>query len=51
MGIGLSVCQSIIKAHEGFFEVKNREEGGAEFRFGLPMEDMSDENNDFDRGR
>ena len=51
MGIGLSVCQSIIKAHEGFFEVKNREEGGAEFRFGLPMEDMTDENNDSDRGR
>ncbi len=39
MGIGLSVCQSIIKAHEGFFEAENVPEGGALFRFGLPMEE------------
>ncbi len=37
MGIGLSVCQSIIKAHGGFFTAGNRPEGGAVFRFGLPM--------------
>lgn len=37
MGIGLSVCGSIIKAHDGFFEAANRPEGGAVFRFGLPM--------------
>ena len=37
MGIGLSVCGSIIKAHNGFFEAANRPEGGAVFRFGLPM--------------
>lgn len=37
MGIGLSVCQSIIKAHGGFFTAGNRREGGAVFRFGLPM--------------
>lgn len=37
MGIGLSVCSSIIKAHNGFFEVANRIEGGAVFRFGLPV--------------
>lgn len=36
MGIGLSVCQSIIKAHGGFFAAENRPEGGAVFRFGLP---------------
>ena len=36
-GIGLSVCQSIIKAHGGFFTAGNRPEGGAVFRFGLPM--------------
>ena len=36
MGIGLSVCQSIIKAHGGFFTAGNRPEGGAVFRFGLP---------------
>lgn len=40
MGIGLSVCQSIIKAHGGFFEASNAPEGGALFRFGLPMEEV-----------
>ncbi len=36
MGIGLSVCQSIIKAHGGFFAAENDPSGGAVFRFGLP---------------
>ena len=36
MGIGLSVCQSIIKAHGGFFTAENHIDGGAVFRFGLP---------------
>jgi len=43
MGIGLSVCQSIIKAHSGFFAAGNGPEGGAVFRFGLPMEEKSNE--------
>ncbi len=43
MGIGLSVCQSIIKAHNGFFAAGNDPEGGAVFRFGLPMEESDDE--------
>ena len=43
MGIGLSVCQSIIKAHDGFFAAGNNPEGGAVFRFGLPMEVSSHE--------
>lgn len=43
MGIGLSVCQSIIKAHDGFFAAENAPEGGAVFRFGLPMEENKDE--------
>lgn len=43
MGIGLSVCQSIIKAHNGFFAAGNNPEGGAVFRFGLPMEEKTDE--------
>lgn len=38
MGIGLAVCQSIIKAHGGFFTAENHPEGGAVFRFGLPAE-------------
>jgi len=43
MGIGLSVCQSIIKAHGGFFTAENAPEGGAVFRFGLPIEDTEAE--------
>ena len=43
MGIGLSVCQSIIKAHNGFFAAGNSPEGGAVFRFGLPMEEMNND--------
>ena len=39
MGIGLSVCQSIVKAHNGFFSVENAPDGGAVFQFGLPMEE------------
>ena len=40
MGIGLSVCQSIIQIHEGFFEAENGGEGGAVFRFGLPIKEI-----------
>ena len=40
MGIGLSVCQNIIKAHGGFFTAENHTGGGAVFRFGLPSEDQ-----------
>jgi two-component system sensor histidine kinase KdpD len=43
MGIGLSVCQSIIKAHNGFLSAENIPEGGAVFRFGLPMEESVNE--------
>jgi two-component system sensor histidine kinase KdpD len=39
MGIGLSVCHSIIRAHDGFFSADNAPEGGAVFRFGLPIEE------------
>ena len=41
MGIGLSICMSIIKAHGGKLEAANRSEGGAVFRFRLPLEGMS----------
>ena len=37
MGIGLSACQSIIQAHGGYFRAGNHPEGGAVFRFGLPI--------------
>jgi two-component system sensor histidine kinase KdpD len=38
MGIGLSICMTIIKAHNGKMEAHNREEGGAVFQFILPLE-------------
>ena len=39
MGIGLSVCASIIKAHGGEISAENRAGGGALFRFTLEMEE------------
>ena len=41
MGIGLSVCSAIIKAHGGEIHGTNRPSGGAEFRFSLEMEEMN----------
>jgi two-component system sensor histidine kinase KdpD len=38
MGIGLSICMTIIKAHNGTMEAQNRKEGGAVFQFSLPLE-------------
>ena len=38
MGIGLSVCKSIILAHGGTLTAQNHEQGGAEFCFSLPLE-------------
>jgi two-component system sensor histidine kinase KdpD len=43
MGIGLSICRSIIKAHGGKMEAANRATGGAVFRFFLPLEGAQDE--------
>ena len=39
MGIGLSVCATIIKAHGGRISARNCTGGGAEFTFTLPMEE------------
>ena len=39
MGIGLSVCSTIIKAHGGTIYAQNRSEGGAIFAFTLEMEE------------
>lgn len=38
MGIGLSVCASIIKAHDGEIIAENKKEGGCVFRFMLELE-------------
>ena len=39
MGIGLSVCATIIKAHGGRISAQNRPTGGAEFTFTLDLEE------------
>jgi two-component system sensor histidine kinase KdpD len=39
MGIGLSVCATIIKAHGGQITARNCPTGGAEFTFTLTTEE------------
>lgn len=39
MGIGLSVCATIIRAHDGEISAENQAGGGAVFRFSLEMEE------------
>lgn len=38
MGIGLSICRSIVKAHSGKMTAANKKTGGAVFQFTLPLE-------------
>ena len=42
IGIGLSICKSIITAHDGRIFAKNNTNGGASFTFVLPMKGDSD---------
>lgn len=48
MGIGLSVCKSIILAHHGTISAQNCPDGGAVFKFSLPLEkeEQGDENHE-----
>ncbi len=40
IGLGLSICETIIQAHNGTIKAENRKSGrGAVFRFTLPMEE------------
>jgi len=39
MGIGLSACMSVVRAHGGTMEAENRPEGGASVCFVLPIEE------------
>lgn len=43
MGIGLTVCATIIRAHGGTISARNLPEGGAEFQFTLKTEETLDE--------
>jgi len=43
MGIGLSVCAAIVKAHGGEIHGENRPEGGAAFYFSLKTEDACEQ--------
>lgn len=43
VGLGLSICKSIVNAHGGEIKVRNSKElGGAEFIFNLPLEDYEE---------
>jgi signal transduction histidine kinase len=37
MGMGLAICHSIIESHGGSLEADNRDDGGAVFKFMLPL--------------
>ena len=40
IGLGLAICEAIVKAHDGSIYVSNRADGhGAEFTFVLPKEE------------
>ncbi|HEY9786639.1 MAG TPA: DUF4118 domain-containing protein [Candidatus Obscuribacterales bacterium] len=43
MGLGLTICREIIKAHGGEISVTNRPQGGALFKFVLPLEGIPPE--------
>lgn len=36
-GLGLAICRQIMQAHGGFIVADNHRQGGAVFRFGLPL--------------
>ena len=43
MGLGLAICDAVVKAHGGTITAANRADGGAIFTFTLPMETVADE--------
>ena len=52
IGLGLSICQTIVEAHGGKIFARNRaDRQGAIFSFTLPIEQEVEYGNDFDSGR
>ncbi len=41
VGLGLAICQAIVRAHGGSIEAQQRESGGARFAFTLPAVDAA----------
>ena len=46
MGIGLAICRSIIEFHQGRLWATPRRDGGTDFHFTVPIEDINGENNE-----
>ncbi len=46
MGIGLAICRSIIEFHHGRLWAESRREGGTVFRFTVPIEDETEDDDD-----
>lgn len=45
LGVGLSICQTIVEAHGGDIVAENRSTGGATFRFTVPAPKQSSDTN------
>lgn len=46
MGIGLTVCRTIVNAHGGQITAANRPQGGASFCITLPLAEIEEEEHD-----